>query len=236
MSAGAQVVQLACLAQCLFCGSYFLPVVASYAPAAFRGKGKRKAEEAHVAEIHTNRCARSMYDEIQCPMCASMASHGMSYLEWLDSREPSTDVIVRFPRFGHPPPGMDAADTLPLYANKARCNVKPKFKLVEGIGPEAIELDRSRSNTVFAKSTLAGCGVDIGPDAFYQLEPGTHFYTRPIIERIMAAVRVGMDEVAEAGGDVAGYFDHAAAALFQYAPIFGQWDEVSPILDDLVAP
>ena len=227
--------QLGVLANCGFCGSYFMQVVDEYPMASFRGKKGKAALASHISEIHAKQAAG--LKEVPCPTCSSLSTHGMVFTEWIGSRLPGVSVLGRIRLWGDGEEEEEGMHTLPLYLNLAGASAKPKFKLVEGIGPGALEMDKSRSNTLFVKSSLAGCGVDFDSE-IYSVEEGMHDYLRPIIERVMGLLNDGLVQVDDQEGHDAGvaYWDWAAHLLWAYFPIFANWDDLAPLVEDMINP
>lgn len=194
------------------------------------------AEDARAHRDERDPCT-NCYDWLRCPTCIE-ATHGMRYAEWLaqgglwagalepepESR-PSTNPngklhkvnritlatgdqsvlspceYVRFEQ-GQPPP---------LYMDASQGRGKPKWKLVQGVGPPGLEVDSSRSGRLF-KPSLRPFGIDA--PMYQPLAEDCH---RTGAEHVDIA-KVALEAV-QSGFEI--------SKLFEMAPLFGEnWESL----------
>mmetsp|Transcript_42778 Transcript_42778/g.101807 ORF Transcript_42778/g.101807 Transcript_42778/m.101807 type:complete len:252 (+) Transcript_42778:179-934(+) len=132
---------------CAFCHSFFLSIIHTIEYKEYRGKEGTRRMEDEMAKLQA-KMEQQRWASFRCPTCQE-CSTGLRYGDWLSSESPARLSPCMFHTFdpGEPPP---------IYVDASAGQGKPKFTLIQGIGPKTLEMDKSRSNRVY-KPTLRGC-------------------------------------------------------------------------------
>eukprot|EP00729_Bicosta_minor_P018305 gene18305-31367_t len=188
--------EVAAIANCLLCDTYFMLVVGVAPRAAeLRGRKGTKILEEHLSKMQDK---LPSYKSVFCPTCVELMAR-QSWQEWIagygrrsgggnNGLKPASEAgdreaddgeaddgeagdadgcefsVCRLPSFA-PEEGEQA----PLYLNAADATAKPKWTLAQGLGPPALELDKSHSGRIY-KPTLRPFDVKIEP--FYPPKEG----------------------------------------------------------------
>uniref|UniRef100_A0A6U6CGC1 Uncharacterized protein n=1 Tax=Guillardia theta TaxID=55529 RepID=A0A6U6CGC1_GUITH len=126
------------------CDSFFLTAVGSVDNREYKGReGTRRLEE-RIEKVQL-RYEEAKYTQARCPTCVEACS-GKRYSEWLTSDIPAVLSPCSFAIF-------DPAEPPPVYIDESDGSGKPRWTLLQGVGPKTLELDSSRSNRIY-KPTL----------------------------------------------------------------------------------
>eukprot|EP00040_Diaphanoeca_grandis_P040682 m.262038 g.262038 ORF g.262038 m.262038 type:complete len:252 (-) comp44173_c0_seq1:54-809(-) len=155
-----RVREIATVANCLLCDSYFCVIVGT-APAwkEVRGKEGTKILEDILEKLQLHTWKRYGWHLIFCPSCVSLATR-MPFNEWTsghpDSVPQASLSLCRLVEF-------EPGELHPLYhnPNTVKDGAKPKWELVQGVGPPALELV-GKSYRIH-KPTLRQFGVKVDP-------------------------------------------------------------------------
>ena len=164
--------EIAVVGECLFCSSHVVFPVALMCPDRFQAPSRKKAaalQEEWLEDLQalvTRRAVVSM----PCPYCVALLT-GQPYAEWRDSvggwsaaadagpsaAASSGDALSALPSTPLLPfryVAYDVGEDPALYVNTADacCPGKKKWALCQGVGPQTLDLDRSRSGKVYKKS------------------------------------------------------------------------------------
>lgn len=146
---------------CLLCDNYFLAVIGT-APswAAVRGKAGTKILNDLLEKLQLETAARP-WRLAYCPSCVTLQTGGMKYSDWLskhpDDAPPVEFSLCRFVEF-------ETNSQHPLYHNPASAKgdgARPRWELVQGVGPPTLEL-AGRSIRI-VKATLRQYDIRVNP-------------------------------------------------------------------------
>jgi hypothetical protein len=195
-------------------------------------RSDRAYRDARAASANT-------YDWLRCPTCVE-ATHGMRYAEWL-AQGGVYGAATHTAAHGGPEPeaepepqqlagqlqedrsvlspceyvSFEDDQPPPLYMDGSSGKGKPKWKLVQGVGPPGLEVDSSRSGRLH-KPSLRPFGIE------------TPMY-RPLLEEEVSLSPAGHQEVATL------VFEAMSARggmgweeLFGFAPLYRAWQQPPP--------
>ena len=146
---------VATVVECLMCRSHMALKITVLDPNSFKpilsSENPAELQSDWLIEIQENITKRK-YTSAICPYCVGIG-HGLKWSEWLESTEEAYLQLVKFVEF-------EEGEGPPLYINDApQTSNKPKWKICQGVGPQVLELDSSRSNKIYKKS-YRGSGLD----------------------------------------------------------------------------
>eukprot|EP01060_Flectonema_neradi_P025800 TRINITY_DN34633_c0_g1_i1.p1 TRINITY_DN34633_c0_g1~~TRINITY_DN34633_c0_g1_i1.p1 ORF type:complete len:308 (+),score=34.48 TRINITY_DN34633_c0_g1_i1:43-966(+) len=146
---------VATVVECLMCKSHLALKIAVLDPESFRPilSFENPADlQSDWLVDHQEKITKRQYTTAICPYCVSIGQ-GLNWAQWLESHEDAYLQIVRFVEF-------EEGEGAPLYLNDApKTANKPKWKICQGVGPQTLELDSSRSYKIYKKS-YRGSGLD----------------------------------------------------------------------------
>lgn len=228
---------VATVANCVLCDTYFVVVVQCVPSAAhFRGRKGKEELENILAKIQDDICEQGTWRFLYCPTCIELMSN-KSWQAWIqnectDDVEFSPCLLYSFLPEEQPP--------LFINANASEPDRKPKWTLVQGVGPQTLEVDKSRSGRIH-KPTLRQFEVRIDPsyppvkrnrEQAYDKHTTQNLSGAHLLNQTHQDVVLQCQEYFFRGnlGEEGKYPQDKMVELWHQRPVFMNWETVSPFI------
>eukprot|EP01064_Diplonema_japonicum_P032894 TRINITY_DN6313_c0_g1_i2.p1 TRINITY_DN6313_c0_g1~~TRINITY_DN6313_c0_g1_i2.p1 ORF type:complete len:296 (+),score=74.76 TRINITY_DN6313_c0_g1_i2:219-1106(+) len=140
--------EVGCVAECLVCRSHVVVKVAMLDATCFEeriGYAKPAERQQEWMDELQERVAERKYCSMPCPYCVQVVTGH----EWDAFTRGGDECLLCPMKYVIYEEGEDP----PIYVNRAAHEGgKPKWTLMQGVGPQSLELDKSRSGKVYKKS------------------------------------------------------------------------------------
>eukprot|EP00656_Telonema_subtile_P013970 TRINITY_DN17103_c0_g1_i2.p1 TRINITY_DN17103_c0_g1~~TRINITY_DN17103_c0_g1_i2.p1 ORF type:complete len:276 (+),score=78.80 TRINITY_DN17103_c0_g1_i2:88-915(+) len=211
---------VACIANCLLCDSFFVVTIGEIDLASYRGKKGQKQQEALLEELQL-RHEKTRHELLACPTCTLLSSgrewQDLMCDKWAEAAlTPCVKVVC-----------TEEQEDLPVYLNSTRPPGKPKWKLVQGCGPTTFEMSRAKNGCVYKRS-LMDAGVAEGDVYDPEGEGMTQEEHNELIDQVGFALRACDTEEAAL---------ELYKVLAEHKPVFNRdnWELVRHLVEQLAA-
>eukprot|EP01104_Vermistella_antarctica_P007215 TRINITY_DN1797_c1_g1_i1.p1 TRINITY_DN1797_c1_g1~~TRINITY_DN1797_c1_g1_i1.p1 ORF type:complete len:269 (+),score=51.02 TRINITY_DN1797_c1_g1_i1:469-1275(+) len=206
---------VAAVGNCVMCDTYFVMVVTTVDLNDYRGrKGTRSLEEV-LFQVQETLCSEThTCPFLPCPTCIELV-YNMPFSQWQAGNEEAVLAPCLYVRF-------DPEESTPLYINNAKNQEvgKPKYNLIQGVGPQTLELDRSVSGRLWKPSLPIDKPVDMTYVNLLRDASSWH----PARYRAMCDGAVEALNLAQ----TAATFEAVYGLLVSMKALYSHWDEPCP--------
>ena len=229
--------ELGAVAHCLMCDTYFVVIIGILDVQAFKETAKRRMKRMKGKKMikscprdalndHLDLLQRGLVDGHDqasnialhcCPTCIEV-SFSLSWADWVKQNASSGGCVISPCEWvlfddSQPPPLYLDENNVHIPVPSSELPKKPKWILCSGVGPQALELDRSKSLRLY-KPSLGRFGVEslTGGAALYEPLDGMdaamhrracHLCSKAFVRRPLESAKI----------------------LRANVPVFGAWDE-----------